>query len=148
MMMSWLTNPGFDPGKIVLLESPPSGPLSVNPMPESASKVTIRSYENEEIVVDAEMADNGFVVLSEKYYPGWKAYLNGEEVKIYPADNTLRAVYVSRGKNEIIFRYEPASNRMALTISLISFLAVGLFVAWHFAVLRKKGPKQPKAQPS
>lgn len=130
-VLMWLNNPSFDPRKAVILEDAVNLPLSPSPRPETESSVQIISYRNSEIVVDARMADNGFVVLSEKYYPGWKAYLDGKETEIHQADYVFRAVYVPQGRHNLTVRYEPESYKKGLYISMVSLLLVAGFLVYH-----------------
>lgn len=123
-VLFWLNNAAFEPRKVVLLEESVKGPLSPSPMPETDSAVYITSYENNEIKIEARMADNGFVVLSEKHYPGWKAYLDGKPAKIYMADYILRAVYVPEGIHKLTFRYESESYKKGLYVTIVSLLIV------------------------
>lgn len=139
-ILSWLNNPSFDPREIALLEQEINLPLSPSPRPEAESNVQIASYKNDEITVEASMADNGFVVLSEKYYPGWKAYLDGKETEIHLADYVFRAVYVPQGVHKLTLRYEPDSYRKGLFITLISSLFVTAFLIRHgVALYRERG---------
>lgn len=126
-ILMWLNNPNFDPRKTVLLEEGINLPLSPSPRPETESAVRITSYANNEIRIDARMADNGFVVLSEKYYPGWNAYLDDKPTKTFQADYLLRAVYVPQGAHKLVFRYEPESYKKGLYVTLVaSFLVIGI----------------------
>lgn len=45
--------------------------------------------------------------LSDNFYPGWKAKVNGKEAKIYRANYTFRAVEVPKGKSSVEFYYIP-----------------------------------------
>lgn len=140
-ILSLLNNPSFDPRKIVLLEQDINLPLSPSPRPEADSNVQITSYKNDEIMVEATMTGNGFVVLSEKYYPGWKAYLDGRPAKIYQADYVFRAVYVPQGEHKLIWRYEPDSYKIGLYITLISSLFVIAILVQHGVVLYRERDK-------
>jgi len=60
-----------------------------------------------------------FAVFVEQYYVGWRAYLDGREIKIYPADYLLRGVFLPAGKHQLKIRYEP----LGFTLGLWSFLA-------------------------
>lgn len=123
LVLAWLDNPSFNPRKTVLLEDNVALHVSSS-RPETESTVEIVSYKDDEIRIDAGMADNGFVVLSEKYYPGWKAYLDGKPAKIYQADYILRAIYVPQGNHKLTVRYEPDSYWKGLYITLATFLIV------------------------
>jgi len=72
---------------------------------------------------------DGLLFVSDSYYPGWRAYLDGKETKIYRANYTFRAVFVPSGKHMIDFIYKPRSFRIGLIISLASLaLLPGIFI--------------------
>lgn len=141
-ILMWLSNPNFDPRKAVLLEKPVNIPLSSSPRPETESVVHISSYKNNEIMINAVMADSGFVVLSEKYYPGWKAYLDGKETEIHQADYVLRAVYVPKGEHQLTLRYKPDSYRKGLYITLVTFLFAAAVIIWQGVELYRTRNKE------
>ena len=70
--------------------------------------------------------ENGWLVVSEKFahFPGWKAALNGEELKIYKANIVVSAVYLEGEKGELAFRYSPASFRTGKIITSITIFSV------------------------
>ncbi len=47
----------------------------------------------------------GLLFLSDNYYPGWKAYVNGKETKILIADYAFRAIPVPKGESSVVFVY-------------------------------------------
>lgn len=76
----------------------------------------------------------GFLFLSDAYYPGWKAYVDGEPLPILRANVAFRAVPIPAGQHEVKFRYEPASVRFGLVVSLLSLaVTLGLLV-WSVAI--------------
>ncbi len=52
---------------------------------------------------------DGFVVLSDQFYPGWRAYVDGRESPIYRANYLFRAVPVPAGEHVVEFTYQPVS---------------------------------------
>lgn len=78
-----------------------------------------------EIVTDARM--DGYLVLTDSYYQGWQAYIDGQEVKIYPTDIAFRGLFVPSGKHEIIFKYRPISFYYSIYISMVA-LFIALFL--------------------
>lgn len=66
--------------------------------------------------------------ISDAYYPGWKAYANGKEVKIYRANYAFRAVPVLSSDTEVIFKYEPKSFYDGLKISVLSLVILLLLL--------------------
>jgi uncharacterized membrane protein YfhO len=63
------------------------------------------------------MAANGLLVLSEVYYPGWRAYADGEEVPIYRADHALRAVPLRAGHHRVEMVFNPPWPKVGLAVS-------------------------------
>lgn len=79
--------------------------------------------------------DNKFI-LSDQYYPGWKAYLDGKEVKIHSYLNTFRMVSVNKGTSEIYFIYQPISFYAGLIISFLSF-AIFIISLLYYRIFKK-----------
>jgi hypothetical protein len=121
----------FDPLKVVILEHQPtivSDSQSDN-LPGRQSVVKIISYDSDEVVVEASTEKQGFLVLCDTYYPGWKAYINGERTEIYRANYNFRAVCVPAGESVVRFVYRPASFALGCSLSLGSVIfIIGVFV--------------------
>ena len=79
-------------------------------------------------------------MLSENYFPGWQATLDGRPVKILKANFTYRAVFVPPGIHAVDFEYRPDSFRAGVvaSISCIAFsLAVLLFGIFSKKIFRR-----------
>jgi len=77
-------------------------------------------------VVEVEAASDALLVLSEVYYPGWRATVDGEPAPILRVDSILRAVPVPAGAHRVEMRFVPLSFWLGAGIS-------GLAALW-FAV--------------
>jgi uncharacterized membrane protein YfhO len=73
--------------------------------------------------------------LSETYYPGWRAKVDGREARIFPADYAFRAVFVPAGRHEISFWYQPVSFRTGVYVSISAAL---VFLISAAAALTRK----------
>src|SRR6266699_5246164 len=78
------------------------------------------------------------VVLSDTYYPGWYARVDGQPAHIYEVDLALRGVPVAKGRHTITFRYRPRSVFWGAGLTLNSLLAIVALTLWrgknrHFA---------------
>jgi hypothetical protein len=87
-------------------------------------EVELLSYEPERIVISADLAVDGYLVLTDAYYPGWRALTDGLETPIYRADLFFRAVYLPAGQHRVEFIYDPRSFKLGAAISLT--MLVGL----------------------
>lgn len=75
--------------------------------------------------------------ISDTYFPGWKANLNGKKVKIYKANYNFRAVIVPAGKSILSFSYEPSHFELAKILSVLSLLGLSIITLWTNKNYRK-----------
>jgi hypothetical protein len=71
--------------------------------------------------ISLETCGEGLLVLSEIVYPGWTAYVDGDEVEIVPYENVLRSIPLTQGDHTIEFSYRPLSVKIG---TLLTFLAM------------------------
>lgn len=112
-----------DPRRTVLLEEAP--PSLASPPAPGRDEVEFLSYAPDKMQLTTSTATAGMLVLSETYYPAWKAYVDGAPVPLYAANHTFRAVPVPTGTHTVELRYESASLRLGLATSLTTFVALG-----------------------
>jgi hypothetical protein len=79
--------------------------------------VAITRYRSMTVSIRARMACDGMLVLSDTYYPGWKAYVDGKPVTIHEVNFTMRGVLVPAGPHDIEFRYRPGSFYLGAAMS-------------------------------
>jgi len=89
------------------------------------SKISFLDYKANFIKIDVETTENGIFILSDAYYPGWKAYLNKKQVKIFPAFCALRAVFLPKGRHELVFRYRPKSFFIGAILTFLTAIFLG-----------------------
>ena len=76
------------------------------------------------VVVHANHA--GLLVLSELFYPGWRATVNGRTTNIVRVDGALRGVVVPSGESRVSMDYSPVSFRVGIGVSIAAFLCGAL----------------------
>ncbi|MFO8058275.1 MAG: YfhO family protein [bacterium] len=87
----------------------------------------------------------GLLFMSEQYYPGWRAFVEGKEVPVLRADHCFRAVPIEGGVNLVELRFQPVSFRIGLFGSLAGLAACLAFVACLIVFQKKSGtPPDPK----
>jgi len=90
----------------------------------------ILTYAPHRIVMEAVVDTPAWLVLTDTYYPGWRAEVNGVETEIVPASYAFRGIAVPAGKSRVELRYEPSSYRVGLFMGLVGILVmVGLAAA-------------------
>ncbi len=87
-------------------------------------------YKPSEVKIEINNKTDGFLILTDAYYEGWHAYLDGNETVIYPTDVAFRGIFVPKGKHEVIFRYNPETFNFAAKISLAAliFCVLSIFI--------------------
>lgn len=85
-----------------------------------SGSVRLTSYGPVEACYEVESEQGGMVVLSEVYYPGWTATIDGEPAEIGRADYVLRAMNIPAGKHEVVMTYAPTSIQTTETIAYAS----------------------------
>jgi len=117
----------FDPGREVILSQGPVGRLEDG---KAQDRVSIVSYQPERVEVQAHLGAPGYLVLTDAYYPGWRAFVDGRPAKIERADYHFRAVYLEEGEHTIEFVYVPSSFKVGVAISLACLALVILGLGW------------------
>lgn len=110
---------GYPFANKIILEEEPSIKTSVV---SKQSKVEMVSYKENESVYTVEAEKDGMLFISDSYYPGWNAYIDGRLTKIYRANYNFRAVSVPFGKHTVRFVYEPESFKKGIYYSAFSLL--------------------------
>ncbi|MBN1678890.1 MAG: YfhO family protein [Anaerolineae bacterium] len=80
----------------------------------------------------------GLLVLSDQYYPGWRASVDGEHVEITRADTVFRAVCVPPGDHTVRFEYRPLTFYAGTIITAIAWplwLLLVLLTWWRRRVV-------------
>ncbi len=105
---------------------------------DSLSTIRLTSYEPNQLVYETSSPQDGIVVFSEIYYPGWTATIDGKPADIARADYILRAMNVPAGKHTIEMRFDPQSLHITegIAYGAMALLLVGVIILiW---IYRKK----------
>ena len=123
--------------KIILSEKPELEPAieAVN------SSVVYTDYYQDAYGIKVFTEKAGLLFVSDSYYPGWNAFIDGKESKIYKANYAFRAVIVPEGDHEVVFKYRPESYVVGLKISII-FLFLLIILPVGKRVLRNYTRRQ------
>ena len=129
----------FDPARTALIPPDVSVPLGrltggdagyVEVMGRTAGRLSLK------VVAPVD----GLLVLSEIYYPGWQAAVDGRETPMLRTDYTLRGIPVSAGEHGVDITYRPATVTWG---GVISGATLGVLVVaglWTVLQRRRFGP--------
>jgi hypothetical protein len=125
-----LADGSFDLRRTALVEEPP--PALSEPAATSRERVSFESYAPEAVRLRVEAEAPAMLVLSDVYTPAWRAYVDGQPVKVYATDGAFRGVSVPPGTHTVEFRYEDRWLVAGTAVSggtallMIGAIAVGL----------------------
>ena len=100
--------------------------------------VKVVSYKDQEVIIDANIKNHGFLVLSDIYYPGWKAQVDGKNQKILKANLLVRGLELDPGQHTVRFSYEPLPFKVGAIISITTLVVIILAFSSYFLFSRPR----------
>lgn len=127
-----MRDPSFDPAeKVILAEG-----REIDAVAQTQATVTVSRYEPEAVILQATLQAPGYLVLSDTWYPGWTATVDGQGATVERANVNSRAVYLEAGTHEMRFIYAPSSYRAGIVVSAAT--ATMVVAALGVAIARNK----------
>lgn len=104
---------------------------------QGQGRARVSSFIPNRVEIDVTSSIQGLLVLADTYYPGWRAFVDGEERSILRADHLFRAVAVPAGRSQVVFEFKPVANAVGAGISLGTvLLALGAILLGFFRARR------------
>jgi hypothetical protein len=127
----------FDTGATVPVQ--PAPPLTLPP--PSDVKVTATRYEPGHIslTLDRPAPASSSLIVSENYYPGWQASVDGRPAPIGRVQYVLTGVGLPAGARSVELTFRSASYDRGKTITLVSLAAAVLMLAGGLLMNRRHG---------
>ncbi|MDO8621145.1 MAG: YfhO family protein [Candidatus Levybacteria bacterium] len=113
----------FNPKQEVVLESDPNVPLSFNNF-DNLSEAKILDYKLNTVSISTSSKSTSILFLSDPFYPGWRALVDGVNTPIYRANYAFRAITLPKGKHNVEFTYDPLSFRLGVYGAVIGLLTI------------------------
>jgi len=129
----------FDPRQTAFIDKNQNAPAPQISF-DSAAKIKLTKYTNDEIEYESDATSAQFAVFSEIYYSaGWNAYLDNNKVPHYKVNYLLRGMPVPSGHHVIKFKFEPTSYATGYTMATIGNILLYLFlIGGIYMSFRKK----------
>ncbi len=97
--------------------------------PSAGGTASITDYHPNDAEIKTS-GNGGLLTLSDQYYPGWQASMDGQPVEIVRADTVFRAMCVPSGDHVVRFEYRPTSFYAGVVISAAGWLALLLLAVF------------------
>jgi hypothetical protein len=122
--------PGFEPTTAALIAGAASCPAG------SGGSAAITGYTASRVTLAPE--GSGTLVLSETWYPGWRARIDGRPARVLQVDGVLRGVCLPAGAREVIFEFDPPLVKVGLAVTALALAAL----AWLAATAVRRGARE------
>ena len=119
-----VTAAGFPAREVAVTERRIDGLPEGERAARSPGDARIVEYGDERVVIEADAERRGLLVLTDSWFPGWKAEVDGTEVPIERVDYLIRGVPVPAGRHTVEFSYAPASWRAGWIVSALALIAI------------------------
>lgn len=130
----------FDPRTTVVLEQGEENTLVGHTTGASIAPVcTVLRYETDRVLLRAFTEKTGYLVLSEVYYPGWQATVDGKEAPIRRGNFLFRVIPLEAGEHEVELRFVSWPFRVGGVISLVTLVSA-VCVLW--LLRRRRGAER------
>ncbi len=124
---SALHAPGFDPATMVVVE----GGRALEGMTGEHESVGFLARGLNDMELEVRAAAPGYLVLSEVYYPGWRATVDGRPARVLRANYAFRAVEIlEAGTHRIRLWYAPMSFQIGAGLSTVTILCLVGGAVW------------------
>ena len=129
---------GFEPSRQAVVTGdnvpPPSGG-------EGIGSVKIVDYRPEAVLLGVETDADSLLVLTDSFYPGWQATVDGVPATVWPVNGLFRGVFVPAGEHEIALSFQPESFQRGAILSAVGIIA--LVIGGALLYRRRKRTIQP-----
>jgi hypothetical protein len=88
------------------------------------AEVTARQSRPDEIIIETNQQDAGWVFLADTWYPGWQVRIDGQSGKVFRANYLFMAAQVPAGEHTVVFKYNPSIYTIGMAASLVGWLIV------------------------
>ncbi|MFH1679307.1 MAG: YfhO family protein [Candidatus Eisenbacteria bacterium] len=115
------------------------GETAIDPAAPLEGTVLIVSREPERVVIDCAADRARMLVLTDAYYPGWKAAIDGRPAGIHRVNRIFRGVVLPPGVHRVEFAYRPLSLSAGAALSLLALAALAVRGRARSKALRAPG---------
>ncbi len=126
--LEWLRT--WDHEDYIILEEDPREPCE--PLVGQEPSPVFKRYDIHGAEISVSLNSPGFLVLSDLYYPGWIARVDGKTVRIHRADYLLRAIAVPKGEHTVEFKYVCPTFSLGAALSVVT---AGLLISYCYYAL-------------
>ncbi len=126
-----LASPAFDPRQSVFVADSIPAPGAANTN-QPAGTVEIKpNYRSKFMELEADVKVPSVLLLTERFNPKWKVWVDGKPENVLRCDFILRGVYLPPGKHDVVFKFSAPTKTFYVSLAAI---ALGLILCLWLAL--------------
>jgi hypothetical protein len=136
-------DPAFDAGGSVILSAMPEGwSRSADIESNTSGSDTVASISSSVNQSSFKVSNRqpGLLVVSQIFYPGWRATVDGEPAPVLQADYAIVAIPLKGGSHVVQLVFDPMSFRVGLMITSFACLLLACLLMFRAAAASRKAP--------
>lgn len=115
----------FDPANLALVEKP----IDIGSANETSSIESL-SISPMSVEIEVNTSAAAMLVVSDVYYPGWRASIDGREAESLCVNYVLRGVKIPAGNHKVKFEFVPSKLYLGALVSTLSSSIILLLLAF------------------
>ncbi len=115
---------------------------TAEPRPDGAPSsefARVTRYTPNEVEIRVRADAPGWLVLTDAFYSGWEATIDGRAAEVLPANYAFRAVRVEAGEQTVSMQFRPGSWVVGRGVSIVAVLGAVLGLVGLWAMGRRRG---------
>lgn len=112
------------------------------PVVENSSQIRIVNADTNTYVLDLNLADDKFLVVTDNYHSKWRAYIDKQEVPLFKSNGSFKGLFVPKGAHRVVLRFKAPMDYFIKIFYMLVFQIV--FISLVVSYFRKK-PKNEKS---
>lgn len=143
-----LDSAAFSPTRRAVVASDVTGVAAGDaPHPNACGCVTHFRSDGDTTTFRVSAKRASLVVVSQSWYPGWHATVNGRPMPVTQADVDLTGVPVPAGTSSVVLSFQPATQTIGIWVSVTTTVAaVGLLSVTGWFVRRRRARPRPRSE--
>ncbi|MBA4076926.1 MAG: hypothetical protein C0508_17935 [Cyanobacteria bacterium PR.023] len=132
--------PAFDCRKTVVIEPDSATVKKLDDSKLSSLFLPLKALRQNanQVAIDYSSTVPAFMVLTDTFYPGWHATIDGQPTEMFRANYLFRAVHVPSGKHTVRFEYWPSSLVAGLVLFSCAVLAAFVIVLVNLSLRNRR----------
>ncbi|MGC8578737.1 MAG: YfhO family protein [bacterium] len=99
------------------------------------NNIEFTAYKPGYMKLNVYTSEPGLLVITDAYFPGWYAYIDGKEAKIIRTDYAFDGIYIGNGLHTVVLKYMPLSFVIG---AFLTFLGLVSLPIMYLVVFRKQ----------